>query len=63
MSTAELLDVLLDEARNPRIASLPSFSLGYAGSAYTLQLGVTVGETRSTANITGLLIPRQSKLA
>ncbi|CAM9178019.1 unnamed protein product, partial [Sphacelaria rigidula] len=52
VSTAELLDVLLDEARNPRIASLPSFSLGYAGSAYTLQLGVTVGETRSTANIT-----------
>lgn len=52
-STGGSSDISLVPGRDPRLLTIPSDTLGYAGSTYVFQLNAAFGNIRSSAFVTG----------
>lgn len=52
-STGGLSDFSLAPGRDPRVLTIPSDTLGFAGSTYVFQLNTALGDVHSSALVTG----------
>ena len=53
VTSGEATSLVLETGRDPRVLTIPSYALGFAGSTYVFQLSAVVDGMSNTVNATG----------